>query len=108
VLAGLREEPLRLARLGVLGRVEQRQGPAEDLVGLVALDPPQPRVPAGDPAVRVEHEDRVVLHRLDQEAEGTSDSRSAGAASGANSPCGSPTTPRKVTPRSTILGHTCG
>ena len=47
-------------------RVERREVLADDLVGLVLLDPLGPGVPGGDVAVRVEHEDGVVLHALDQ------------------------------------------
>jgi hypothetical protein len=69
VPARLAQQPLRLARLDVLGGVEQRQRAAEDLVGLVALDPPGAGVPADDPGLGIHHEDRVVLDRLDEEPE---------------------------------------
>ena len=49
-------------------RIEAGEVPAEDLVGLVAGDAFGPGVPAHDVAVRVEHEDGVVLHALDREA----------------------------------------
>ena len=38
-------------------------------LGLVALDALGAGVPARDVAVGIEHEDRVVLHALDQQAE---------------------------------------
>src|SRR5690606_14066247 len=42
---------------------------AQHLVADVAVDPRRALVPGGDPAVRVEHVDRVVAHPLDQQAE---------------------------------------
>jgi hypothetical protein len=59
----------RRAGLAVLRRVEQREMPADDLAGGVALDRLGPRVPVGDDAVRVEHVDRVVVDALDQQPE---------------------------------------
>ena len=50
-------------------RVEAGEVLADDLVGLVALDPLGPGVPGGDVALRVEHEDGVVLDALDQQPE---------------------------------------
>src|SRR6185436_8784041 len=52
-----------------VGRVEPGKVLADDLGGLVALDPLRTRIPAGHPPVWIEHEDRVVLHGLDHEAE---------------------------------------
>jgi hypothetical protein len=42
---------------------------ADDLVGVVALDPLGSRVPRGDPALDVEDEDRVVGLGLDEQAQ---------------------------------------
>src|SRR5688572_27404434 len=42
---------------------------ADDLVGAVALDALRAKVPRDDAAARVEHEDRVVPHALDEEPE---------------------------------------
>ena len=53
---------------GVLG-VEAREVLADDLVGLVAVDPLGALVPGHHVAVGVEHEDRVVAYVLDQEVE---------------------------------------
>ena len=51
---------LRLARGHVVGRVEQREVPAEDLLGAVALDALGARVPALHTAAGVEHVDREI------------------------------------------------
>ncbi len=53
---------------GLLG-VEAGEVLADDLLGPVALDALRPAVPGGDPALRVEHEDGVVLDALDHQAE---------------------------------------
>ena len=58
--------PCRAMRLR---RIEGREVLADDLVGGVALDALGAGVPGRDVAVRIEHEDRVVLHALDQQAE---------------------------------------
>jgi hypothetical protein len=55
--------------LDVLGRVEGREVAADDLVGVVALDPLGSGVPGGDPALDVEDEDRVVGLGLDEQAQ---------------------------------------
>src|SRR5207248_7503017 len=59
----------RLADPHVLGGIEDREVAADDLVGPVSLQPLGPGVPAGDPAVGVEHEDGVVLSTVDEEPE---------------------------------------
>ncbi len=61
--------PGRGAGFAVLGRVEQREMPADDLAGGVALDRFGPGVPVRDRALRVEHVDRVVVDALDQQPE---------------------------------------
>jgi hypothetical protein len=53
----------------VVRLVEPGELLAEDLLGLVSLDPFRARVPADHPAVGVEQEDRVVLDGLDQQPE---------------------------------------
>ncbi len=53
----------------VLLGVEGRDGPADDLVGPVALEPLGADVPAGHPAVGVEQEDGVVGDAGDEQAE---------------------------------------
>jgi hypothetical protein len=53
---------------GVL-RVEAREVLPDDLLGPVALDPFGPRVPGGDVALRVEHEDGVIEDAFHQEPE---------------------------------------
>ena len=60
---------LALAGADLLVVVELREVVADDLARLVALDPLGAGVPGHDAAARVEHEDRVVLDRLDQQAE---------------------------------------
>ena len=50
-------------------RVEAGEVLADDLVGAVALDAARPRRSRWRPALGVEHEDGVVLHALDQQAE---------------------------------------
>jgi hypothetical protein len=52
-----------------LGWVEDPEVLADDFVGGVTLAALCPRVPGGHPAVRVEHEDRIVADGLDQEPE---------------------------------------
>ena len=58
----------RPSALPVLRRVEQGEMPSEDLRSGPALEPLGPGVPTGDSALRIEHEDRVVLHPFDQQA----------------------------------------
>src|SRR2546430_1982663 len=60
---------LRLTILLVLGRIEEREMLADDLVRPVALDALRAVVPAGHIAVRIEHEDGVILHAVDEQAE---------------------------------------
>jgi hypothetical protein len=57
-----------IARDGV-GRVEGAEVAADDLVGAVALDPLRATVPRRDVTARIEHEDGVVAHLLDQQDE---------------------------------------
>ena len=63
------ERPLRHSGGAVLVRVEAGEMPADDLAGAVALHPRRARIPTADAAGGVEHEDRVVDHALDQQAE---------------------------------------
>ncbi len=49
-------------------RVKLREVLADDLVGLVALEPFGPGVPGDDPPLRVEHEDGVVRGPLNEQA----------------------------------------
>jgi hypothetical protein len=60
---------LRLAERALLFRVEARQPLADDLVGLVAEDALGARIPAGDAAFGVEHEDGVVDDAVHHQAE---------------------------------------
>jgi hypothetical protein len=53
----------------VLGGVERREVPPDDLVRAVALDPLGAYVPGLDPTGRIEQEDGVILHDLDQEGQ---------------------------------------
>lgn len=61
--------PLGFPAAGVLGGEHRGERLAQHLVGGVALDPLGPGVPAGDPALRVEHVDGVVPDALDQQPE---------------------------------------
>ena len=58
---------LRMPLHLLLRRVEDPEVLADDLLGGPALAPLGPGVPADDVTLGVEHEDRVVLHRLDQQ-----------------------------------------
>jgi hypothetical protein len=58
-----------MARLLQLRGIEDPEVPADDLRAGVALAALRTGVPADHAAVGVEHEDRVVAHRLDQEPE---------------------------------------
>src|SRR5690606_25365529 len=49
--------------------IEEREVPADDFRRRVSLDALGPGVPAGDPALAIEHVNRVVAHALHQHAE---------------------------------------
>ena len=59
----------RLAVGDLLGGVEHRHVAADDLVGLVAGIAPCALVPGGDAAASVEHDDGVLLRRLDEQSQ---------------------------------------
>jgi hypothetical protein len=61
--------PRRLAGGDVFGRVEAREVLAQDLLRRVALDALGARVPARDPALGVEQEDRVLPHARDEQVQ---------------------------------------
>ena len=61
------ELPFALTRGDVLGWVEDREVFSDDLPGRVALDPLGARVPRRDAPLRVEDENRVVLHAFDEQ-----------------------------------------
>ena len=69
VRAGRLEDPGRDAELHLVGRIEDREVLADDLVRAVALQPPGAVVPAHHVTGGVEQEDRVVRLRLDQQAQ---------------------------------------
>src|SRR5690606_29904893 len=69
LLARLRQRAGRLAAGPVLIGVEAREMLADALARPVALDPLRAGVPAGDAAFDVEHEDRIIVHALDEHAE---------------------------------------
>ena len=69
VPARRRQRLLRLAGLAVLVGEEACIGLAEDLVAGVALGTLGTQVPAGDAAVRIEREDRIVHDAVDQQPE---------------------------------------
>ena len=61
--------PRHLAGLARFGRLQHRDGPAEDLVGGVTRKPLGAGVPGEDPTRRVEEDDAAVFHPLDQPSE---------------------------------------
>ena len=61
----------RRACFAVFGRIEYRKMLAENLSGLVPLDPLRARVPIGHVPGGIQHADRVVGDALDQETEVT-------------------------------------
>ena len=63
------EFALGLARSDVFVDKEDRIVAADHLFGAVALDPLGARVPAHHAALRIEQEDRMVLHAFDEQAE---------------------------------------
>jgi hypothetical protein len=66
---GLTDRAVRYTGKAILLGVEGGEVPADDLVRPVALQSFRPGVPAGDDAVGVEHEDRIVHDARDQELE---------------------------------------
>jgi hypothetical protein len=60
---------LRLAAPDVIGQVEHFEMPADDLLGAESLDPLRSGVPAHDPPLRIEHDDRVIGDALDHQPE---------------------------------------
>ena len=56
----------RLARFDILGLIKAGEMLTDDLGGAVARDSLRTLVPAHDPALGVEHQDRVVLDSLNQ------------------------------------------
>ena len=65
-LGGDGKRPRRDAGRAVVLGVEAREMLADDLCALIALDALGARVPAHDVALRIEHEDRVIGHGVDQ------------------------------------------
>jgi len=63
------ELALGLARPDILFGVEPREVAAHDLLGAVPLDPFGPAIPRAHVAARVQHEDRVILHLIDEQPE---------------------------------------
>ncbi len=59
----------RLPASAILLRIEAREIVANDLVGLIALDQFGPDIPVGNPAIHIEHIDRIVAHALNQQTE---------------------------------------
>src|SRR5690606_1900745 len=59
----------RLVRRNRLRRIEAREMPADDLRGSIARDAFGARVPACHEALRVEHDDGVILDPFDEQAE---------------------------------------
>ncbi len=55
--------------LEILRRVEAREMLADNLVGLIALEAPGARIPAGDMPLGIEHVDGIVGDALDQHLE---------------------------------------
>src|SRR5438093_4125050 len=61
--------PLRLSLSHVLRQIEAGEVPAENLLCTVSLDPFGTGVPADDPSLAVEREDRVIPYTLHHQAE---------------------------------------
>ena len=59
---------LALAGLHILERIEAREVLADNFVGAIPLDALRTNVPRRDMSARIEHEDRVVAHALDDVA----------------------------------------
>src|SRR5207302_2776475 len=65
---GPREQAIGLS-VALLIRVEDRNVPSDDLAGRVALEALGSWIPTLDRSIGIEHEEGVVLHPVDQEAE---------------------------------------
>src|SRR5205823_9708445 len=61
------ELPWRLSGVDVFLRIEQREVSSDDFARLVSVDALRAVVPADDVAARVEHEDAVIPHALNNE-----------------------------------------
>ena len=68
-LARFLQSPRRQIRSPVLQRIELREVLADDLFATIALEARRPRIPAQHEALGVEHVDRVVDDRVDQQVE---------------------------------------
>jgi hypothetical protein len=64
--SGNRKLACRLAREHILGWVEDREMPPDDLLRPIPLNPLRTRVPAQDEPTLVKHQDRVILRFGDQ------------------------------------------
>src|SRR5471030_3232807 len=58
-----------LARRGLFRQIKLREMPADDFLARVSLDARRARVPADHEALRIEHENRVILDTVDQQPE---------------------------------------
>ncbi len=62
-----RDEELAFGRRLPVGRIEDREVPADDFLRGVAIERLGARIPAGDAPLGIEHVDRVILDRVDDE-----------------------------------------
>ncbi|MNT21776.1 hypothetical protein D3C72_1571270 [compost metagenome] len=63
------QRPLGQAGTTIVIGVEAREMLAENLGFLITLETPGARVPAGNDAIGINHVDRIVNHRIDQQAQ---------------------------------------
>src|SRR5262249_57326670 len=63
------ERARRLPALLLLLEIELAEVQADDLAAAVTVDPLRALVPLGDVTVGTEHEDRIILHAVDEQAE---------------------------------------
>ena len=69
LLGGFTQHLRRHAGALFLLGVKARKVLPDDLVGAIPFDPLGAGIPGGDPALRIEHVDRIIGDRFDQHAE---------------------------------------
>src|SRR5665213_4489562 len=65
----MRQLALGLACPDLVVGIEDRKVPPDDLLARIALDAPRPRIPGHHDTLGVEHQDRVFLDRIDEQAQ---------------------------------------
>src|SRR5262249_43432342 len=63
------ERATRELGLAVLGGEKAGEGLPDDLLGRIALEPRGAGIPAGDPSIKIDHVDRIVDDRVDEQLE---------------------------------------